>query len=93
MVTIFFEFFLDVRFLTNDNSIHGTKDDAEERKGPNYGALGLDGYSLLPLFTKKADDQASKFLSTINLLLFSMNHSMATRHSLCEFKMTLLFVG
>jgi hypothetical protein len=48
-----FEYFLDVRFLTNDNSIHDTKDDAEEHMGPNYGALGSDGCSLLSLSTKK----------------------------------------
>jgi hypothetical protein len=46
-----FESLLDVRFLMNDNSIRGIKDDIEEHMGIDYGALGLDGCSLLCLST------------------------------------------
>jgi hypothetical protein len=80
-----FESLFDVRFLTNDNSICGTKDDAKKHTGLNHGALGSDGCSLLSLSIEKANDQVSNSLSTIDLLLFSMNHLVATRHSLCQF--------
>jgi hypothetical protein len=49
-------------FLTDDNSIHGNKDDVEEHTCLDYGSFGS------PLSNEKVDDYVSSFLLTVDTI-------------------------
>jgi hypothetical protein len=52
----------DVEYLTNDNSIWGSKDDIEKHASLDYGSFGL------PLSVEKANDQVSSFLFIVIII-------------------------